>query len=78
MNFKRAKVNEIAENHYLVIHPLDDVAEDKVDTTTLGPMKMTPSVRLALMALRGYLILMMLMVIYHIMDLAGVVHSAGR
>jgi hypothetical protein len=67
-------VNEIPENHYLVIHPLDDVTEEKVDISALGPMTMTSSVRLSLMALRGYLILMMLMVIYHVMDLAGMMH----
>jgi hypothetical protein len=35
-------------------------------------MPMTISVRLSLMALRGYLFLMMLLVLYHVMDLAGV------
>ena len=35
-------------------------------------MPMTAGVRVSLMALRGYLILMMLLVLYHVMDLAGV------
>jgi hypothetical protein len=32
---------------------------------------MTLGVKLSLMALRGYLILMMFLVLYHVMDLAG-------
>jgi hypothetical protein len=39
---------------------------------------MTTSVRLSLMALRGYLILMMLLVLYHVLDLAGVQVQPGR
>jgi hypothetical protein len=34
-------------------------------------MKMTPAVRLSLIALRGYLVLMMVLVLYHALDLAG-------
>lgn len=64
-------VNDLPENHYVVVHPLDDQPEEKVDTSALGPMTMTASVKLSLMALRGYLILMVLLVIYHCADLAG-------
>jgi hypothetical protein len=63
-------ITEIPENGFVVVHPLDDVAEVKVDTSTLGAMPMTTSVRFSLMALRGYLILMMLLVLYHVMELA--------
>ena len=56
---------------FLVIHPLDDCAEEKVDTTHLGPMLMTPAVKYSLFALRAYLVLMMLLVFYHVLDLAG-------
>lgn len=35
-------------------------------------MPMTASVKLSLMTLPGYLILMMLLVLYHVLDLAGV------
>lgn len=62
---------EVPENHYLVIHPLDDKPETKVDTANLGPMPMTASVKYSLFALRGYLVLMMLLVLYHVLDLAG-------
>ncbi|WP_263378353.1 hypothetical protein [Granulicella paludicola] len=56
---------------YRIIHPLDDVAETKCSTTGLGPIKMTPAVRLSLTALRGYLVLITLMLVYHVIDLAG-------
>lgn len=65
------EITEVPENHFVVVHPLDDVPEQKVDTSTLGAMPMTASVRVSLMALRGYLVLMMLLVLYHVMDLAG-------
>jgi hypothetical protein len=63
--------NVIEEREFLVIHPLDDVREQKVETSHLGPMPMTPAVRLSLLTLRGYLVLMMLLVLYHALDLAG-------
>jgi hypothetical protein len=65
------ELNEIPQDHFVVIHPLDDLPEQKVDTAALGPMSMTPSVKFSLMALRGYLILMMLLVLYQVLDLAG-------
>jgi hypothetical protein len=57
---------------FLVVHPLDDLPEQKVDTDNLGPMPMTRSVRFSLMTLRGYLVLMMLLVFYHVLGIAGV------
>lgn len=63
--------NTMEERDFLVIHPLDDVQEQKVETKHLGPMKMTPAVRISLLALRGYVVLMMLLVLYHVLDLAG-------
>ena len=64
------------QRDYLVIHPLDDVQEQKVDTKHLGLMRMTPAVRISLLALRGYLVLMMLLVLYHLLSLAGVFGKA--
>ena len=76
MSFMSATINvdvsQVPENHYFVVHPLDDQPEEKIDTSTLGPMPMTLSVKLSLLALRGYLILMVLLVGYHCLDLAGV------
>ncbi|HEY3417697.1 MAG TPA: hypothetical protein VGM23_12505 [Armatimonadota bacterium] len=60
------------EQLFYIVHPLDDVREEKRDTEALGPMPMTPSVRLSLLALRGYLIIMGILVLYHVLDLAGV------
>jgi hypothetical protein len=64
-------IQNVSEDQFVVVHPLDDVREEKVDTASLGPMSMTPSVRISLMALRGYLVLMMLLVLYHVIDLSG-------
>jgi len=64
-------ITEVPEQAFVVVHPLDDRPEQKVDTSRLGAMPMTASVKLSLMALRGYLILMMMLVLYHVMDLAG-------
>jgi hypothetical protein len=63
--------NTKEERGFRVIHPLDDVQEQKVETRHLGPMKMTPAVRISLLVLRGYMVLMMLLVLYHVLDLAG-------
>jgi len=62
----------VDERDFLVIHPLDHVHEQKLETKHLGPMRMTPAVRISLLALRGYLVLMTLLVLYHVLDLAGV------
>jgi hypothetical protein len=58
------------KDHFVVVHPLDDVQETKVDTEALGPMPMTRSVRFSLLSLRAYLILMVLLVVYHVVMLA--------
>lgn len=59
-------------NHYVVVHPLDDTPEEKVNTETLGPMPMTATVKWSLISLRGYLILMLMLVLLHVVQLAGV------
>jgi len=71
-------ITEVPEHAFVVVHPLDDRPEQKVEISALGPMPMTTSVRLSLMALRGYLILMMLLVLYHVMDLAGALGPHAR
>ncbi|HTP34860.1 MAG TPA: hypothetical protein VMJ75_21935 [Candidatus Acidoferrales bacterium] len=60
------------DTRFVVIHPLDDAPEEKVDIGALGPMPMTTSVRISLLSLRAYLVLMMLLVLYHVLDLAKV------
>jgi hypothetical protein len=47
-----------------VIHPLDDIQEQKCTSEGLGLMKLTPTVRIALTTLRVYLIAMTLIVLY--------------
>lgn len=59
------------DNRWVVIHPLDDAPEAKVDTAALGPMKMTRSVKLSLLSLRAYLIVMLLLVFYRVFCQAG-------
>lgn len=56
---------------YRVIHPLDDTPEEKVDTESLGPMPMTRTVKWSLLSLRGYLMVMLMLVIFHVLQLAG-------
>ncbi len=58
-------------NEFRVIHPLDDVAEQKCSTESLGKIRMTRTVRISLSILRGYLILITLMLGYHVIDLSG-------
>jgi hypothetical protein len=58
-------------HRYFVIHPLDDEPEQKVDTEALGKLAMTPAVKWSLVSLRGYLVLMLMLVVYHVLNLAG-------
>ena len=58
--------------YFRVVHPLEDAPEQKCVSEGLGQIAMTPSVRLSLKILRGYLILMTAMLLYHVLDLAGV------
>jgi hypothetical protein len=56
---------------FRVIHPLDDAPERKRESGGLGPIAMTRSVRISLLALRGYLILMTALLLWHVLELAG-------
>ncbi len=57
---------------FRVIHPLKDEAEQKCSTEGLGHIAMSTTVRISLAVLRGYLILVTLILGYHVLDLAGV------
>ncbi len=70
IEFDETKTEERA--CFTILHPLDETPEEKVDTEHLGPMRMTKTVRVCLYTLRGYLAFMMLLVLYHVLDLAGV------
>lgn len=58
--------------YFRVVHPLEDAPEQKFVSEGLGQIAMTPSVRLSLKILRGYLTMMTAMLLYHVLDLAGV------
>jgi len=60
---------------FRVVHPLEDAPEQKCQTEGLGPISMTRSVRFSLLVLRGYLILMTLLLVWHVLALAGVIHN---
>ena len=72
MLLNKLDAQQMANDHrWVVIHPLDDVPEEKVDTSALGPMTMTTSVRISLLSLRAYLIVMLLLVFYRVFCQAG-------
>jgi hypothetical protein len=60
---------------FVVVHPLDDVREEKVETEHLGPMQMTWTVKVCLFALRGYLLLMFGLLAFRVLQLAGAIHG---
>ena len=62
--------SELGKDSFLVVHPLDDYPEEKLKSDHLAPLEMTPVVRLSLFALRAYLILMIILCFYHVIDLA--------
>ena len=67
--------NSYNPEYFRVIHPLDDEPETKCESEGLGPIAMTPAVRISLKVLRGYLLLMSGMLVYHVLDLAGWLHA---
>ena len=66
-----ATTNKNEEMVFHVVHPLFDEPEEKADVEGLGAMKMTRSVRYSLMALRVYLILMVVLAFYRVLSMAG-------
>ena len=56
---------------YQVVHPLYDMPEEKFSPEKLGAIHMTPTVKLSLLALRGYLILIIAMVFFSVLHQAG-------
>lgn len=57
--------------HY-VIHPLDDIREQKCTSEGLGLMHLTLTARISLAALRVYLIAMTCIILYRTLTLAHV------
>jgi hypothetical protein len=59
-------------NYYYVVHPLDDEPEEKCSTEGLGRMQMSRAAKISLGALRLYLVLMIFLVLFKVLTLAGV------
>lgn len=66
----------MATMSYDVIHPLDDEPEAKVNTESLGRMPLTRTVKWSLVSLRAYLVLMLLLVTFRVLQLAGLFGAA--
>jgi hypothetical protein len=66
---KEITESELGKDCFLVVHPLDDYPEEKLKSDHLAPLEMTTAVRLSLFALRAYLILMIVLCFYHVIDL---------
>ena len=64
--------NDFNANVYLVVHPIFDVPEEKVDVENALPMKINNSVKWSLITLRGYLVVMIGLAFYRTLVLAGV------
>lgn len=62
------------DKEMLVVHPLFDKPEEKLDPDKMGKFKMNNGEKFSLIALRIYLIFMMLLAIYRTLDLAGLLH----
>lgn len=55
----------------VIVHPLFDEPEVKVDVRALGPMKLSRGARFALGCLRFYFIAMVLLAAYRVLAFAG-------
>lgn len=60
-----------------VIHPLDDLPEEKCSPEGMGTMKLSRFQQATLLVLRGYIFLMITLVAIKAMTLAGWVHLFG-
>jgi hypothetical protein len=67
--------DDIKMNNSVVIHPLFDLPEEKVDVDAAPPLKMSKSVKWSLLTLRVYLIIMVGLAFYRTMVMAGIVGS---
>jgi hypothetical protein len=53
---------------FYVIHPLDDIPEEKLKSDHLEPMELNLTTRIALFALRAYLVIMLALLAYHLVS----------
>ncbi len=76
---KAFTANNTPRETFEVIHPIYDVHEEKLTGAELGKIKLTPTVKLSLLALRLYIITMGSLLIYHVLDLVGLFgHHVAR
>ncbi len=68
--------NSYACEGFRVVHPLNDTPEQKCATDGIGPIAITPGVRISLIVLRGYLVLMTAMLGWRVLELAGLLHGS--
>ena len=63
----------LRSNREAVVHPLDDVPEEKLFRADLGRMPLTRSVKVSLLLLQAHLALMLGLIAWRLMALAGFV-----
>ncbi len=71
--------SSIEPMRYYVVHPLDDAPEEKCSPEGLGVMCMSKSVRASLIVLRAYLLMIVSLALYRLLDLIGLFgHHVGH
>jgi hypothetical protein len=70
--YKTDETMEMAEAKLYVVHPLDDVPEQKCSSEGLGLMEMTSAVRWSLRVMRVYLLAMIAVMVYRVLALAHI------
>lgn len=63
-----------SKNLYFAVHPLDDQPEQKCGGALLEPMAMSRPVRASLFVLRTYLLAMVGLVAYRVLELTLLAH----
>lgn len=56
---------------FLVVHPLDDLREEKFGVGLTNRMQLTRLAKLVLVALRGYLMLMAMLLVYRLFEVVS-------
>lgn len=68
--FSKIEISELLKNKmFVVVHPLDDSEEEKVDIKKIGPMLLSKGQKFSLVCLRCYMILILGLVIYRVISL---------
>lgn len=72
---KKKVLKKPIELDHIVIHPLWDMPEKKIDVVNAKPMRMTLGTKVALVSLQIYLALIVLLSMYRIFQLIGIFHQ---